>query len=107
MGKAGNVILWILLILGVAILAYGAVGLLAPKYKAPKRRRSPKGPRYLARLGSYELEPGEGISYGLSGQRFSYDAPGQNPNLEGYYNRDTHETPDPEGEADFFEMFMQ
>lgn len=65
----------------------------------------PKNQPILTRIGSFDLEPGEGMSLEESGQKYSPYASGQNPNLNGQYNTDIEETADPKGEADFFELF--
>lgn len=64
-------------------------------------------PKVLDKIGGFDLEPGKGISYELSGQPWSPYAPGQNPNLKGHYSKDIQSKPDPKGEADFFNMFME
>lgn len=114
MGSLGkNILFWSLVIIAAGLIAYGGLGLLAPKYRDPKKKKKPmqsKKPKQLPvldRIGGFDLEPGRGISYDESGQRFPEYASGQNPNLTGYYDQDIHEEPDPKGEEDFFSMFME
>ncbi len=70
------------------------------KYKKPQNQ-------HLAKLGSFWLEPGEGMSLEESGQKFSQYAPGQNPNLKGHNSQNIEEEPDTEGDQKFFNMFLQ
>ena len=60
----------------------------------------------FANFGGYRLEPGKGISYDESGQLFSPDAPGNNPNLKGHYDAHPQSTPDPRGNKEFDELFL-
>ena len=69
--------------------------------------KQPKKSPTLVRFGGFDLEPGEGMSLEESGQKFSSYAPGQNPNLKGHYETDIKDESDPQGEQDFFGMFME
>jgi len=105
-----SLVLIVVMIIAVALIVYGGFMLLSPSYrdraKRPKRKYQGR-PIVLSRLGSFDLEPGKGISYEESGQLYSSFPSGQNPNLRGHYDQSVESEPDPQGEADFFGMFME
>lgn len=106
-----SILIIVITVIAAFLVVYGSVILLSPAYRDKLKKRpmthSKNKRRVLDKIGSFDLEPGKGISYELSGQKWSPDAPGLNPNLTGHYDKDIKETPDPKGEKDFFNMFME
>ena len=103
-----NILYGIVIIIAVVLIIYGSFLLLSPAYSDAMTRNptiKPKRQKIFDRIGDYFLEPGKGISYNESGQRFDANAPGQDPVIKGYYSKQTEQRPDPQGEADLFSMF--
>jgi len=97
--------------IAIILIVFGSVLLLSPanrsKLKKRPMNRPKKNPVILDKIGSFDLEPGKGISYEESGQPWSQHAPGQNPNLKGSYETVDKKPDNAQGNVDFFEMFQE
>ena len=109
--SAKNILFIAIAVIAAFLVVYGSVLLLSPAYRDNLKKRPMNRPkrigRILDKIGSFDLEPGKGISYEESGQPYSEYASGQNPNLKGSYDVVVEKPNDQQGEEDFFNMFQQ